>query len=104
MELLAGKVAVVTGGVTGIGRAIALEYVKQGASVVVNHLGDSYSVGQVESMMEEVGWSKRLIAVSGDVSKPQTAIELVEKTVQAFGKLDIFVSNAGICQFADFLS
>ncbi|GAB7353941.1 hypothetical protein MBLNU459_g4546t1 [Dothideomycetes sp. NU459] len=103
--LLAGKVAAITGGVTGIGRAIALEYLKQGASVAVNHYPDPKSGEQFKSMLEEAGeHSAKLIAVPGDIAKAETGTELVTRTVEKFGRLDIFVSNAGVCQFSEFLS
>src|ERR1700761_7400388 len=102
-KLLEGKVAAITGAVTGIGRAIALGYLQQGASVAVNHLGDEASGNQFKSLVKEAQAGSRLIAVVGDISKPETAKRLVEQTVQSFGKLDIFVSNAGVCQFAEFL-
>ncbi|SRR6266480_2315977 len=101
--LLDGKAAAITGAVSGIGRAIALEYLRQGASVAVNHLGDEWSENHFKSMVLEANPGHRLISVPGDISKPETANKLIEKTVKAFGKLDIFVSNAGICTFADFL-
>lgn len=102
-KLLVNKVAAITGGVTGIGRAIALEYLRQGAKVAVNHLGDDTSNAQFESMLKEKPADAPLIAVPGDISKPETAKRLVERTVEEFGKLDVFVSNAGVCKFADFL-
>jgi L-rhamnose 1-dehydrogenase len=105
MSLLAGKAAAITGGVTGIGRAIAIEYLKQGASVAVNHLDDASSDLHFKSLVEESGaGADTLTSVVGDISQPDTARRLVENTVEAFGKLDIFVSNAGICRFADFLT
>ena len=103
-NLLAGKVAAITGAVTGIGRAIALEYIKQGASVAVNHFPDDKSADNFASMLEEAGEGARLIAVAGDISKPETSTDFVNKTVEAYGRLDVFVSNAGVCQFAEFLS
>lgn len=45
----------------------------------------------------------RFIIVSGDISKPETGTEFIQKTVQAFGRLDVFVSNAGVCRFEEFL-
>ena len=102
-KLLTARVAAVTGGVTGIGRAIALEYLKQGACVAVNHFDDDKSAEQFKSMEKEAGEGSRLIAVPGNISQQETATRLVEETVRAFGQLDVFVSNAGICQFADFL-
>ncbi|KAF1988558.1 L-rhamnose 1-dehydrogenase [Aulographum hederae CBS 113979] len=102
-QLLAGKVAAITGGVTGIGRAIALEYLEQGANVAVNHLGDDASREKFKSMEAAVPPGVKLIEVQGDISQQETAKELVAATVEAFGKLDVFVSNAGVCKFAEFL-
>ena len=101
--LLKGKVALITGGVTGIGRAIALEYLKQGASVAVNHYPDDRSSADFAAMQKEAGEGAQLIAIAGDVAKPETGTECVESVVKKFGRLDIFVSNAGVCQFNDFL-
>lgn len=111
MKLLAGKVAAITGGVTGIGRAIALEYVRHGACVAVNHLGDSASQEHFESLRQQVGRDgheedakKRLIGIAGDIRQRATGTELVRQTVQQFGALDVFVANAGVSQFRDFLT
>ena len=103
-KLLEGKVAAITGAVTGIGRAIALDYIRHGASVAVNHFPDDKSAAQFEELKKEAGEGAALIAVAGDISKPETGQELVKKAVEKFGRLDIFVSNAGVCQFADFLT
>lgn len=102
--LLEGKVAAITGAVTGIGRAIALEYISHGAKVAVNYYPDDRSAAQFGDMQKEVGEGAGLIGVPGDISKPDTGQELVAQAVQQFGKLDVFVSNAGVCQFADFLT
>jgi L-rhamnose 1-dehydrogenase len=102
-KLLDGKVAAITGGATGIGKAIALEYTKHGAHVAVNYYPDDKSEAQFDALVQEAGTGTTLIGVAGDISKPGTGQELVAKTVEKFGKLDIFVSNAGVCQFADFL-
>lgn len=111
--ILAGKTAVITGGTTGIGRAICLEYLRQGANVAVNHLGlekdqahlDSL-VAEADSLLKEAGSKPtgRLVHKAGDVRDPATAAELVKLAVDSFSRLDICVSNAGICTFADFLS
>lgn len=103
-KLLEGKVAAITGAVTGIGKAIALEYIKHGASISVNYYPDEKSESQFNDLIEEAGTDARLIGVAGDITKPETGRELVAKTIEKFGKLDIFVSNAGVCQFADFLT
>ncbi|KAK4503629.1 hypothetical protein PRZ48_004544 [Zasmidium cellare] len=103
-QLLVGKSAAITGAVTGIGRAIAVDYLKHGAKVAVNYFPDDRSAQQFEDLRKEVGQDASLIGVAGDISKPETGQELVKKAVEKFGRLDIFVSNAGVCQFADFLT
>lgn len=103
-RLLVGKAAAITGAVTGIGRAIAVDYLKHGAQVAVNYFPDDKSAQQYEDLRREVGQDASLIGVAGDISKPEIGQELVKKAVEKFGRLDIFVSNAGVCQFADFLT
>lgn len=102
--LLTGKVAAITGGLTGIGRAIALKYLKEGAKVAINYLGGPGDEELLQTLRTDVGENgSRFLAVAGDVSKPETGQRLIKETVAAFGRLDIFVSNAGVCQFAEFL-
>lgn len=103
-QLLQGKATAITGAVTGIGRAIAVDYLKHGASVAVNYYPDPKSQKQFEELQKEVGDEARLIGLAGDITKPETGQEFVKKTVEKFGRLDVFVSNAGVCQFADFLT
>ncbi|KAL2866683.1 SDR family NAD(P)-dependent oxidoreductase [Aspergillus lucknowensis] len=111
-QLLTGKVAAITGGLTGIGRAIALEYLHHGASVAVNHLGGATDEPHLASLQSEIAQfqdydgkrvEERFLAVPGDVSKPETGTEFIERVVQKFGRLDVFVSNAGVCRFEEFL-
>ncbi|OQE32355.1 hypothetical protein PENSTE_c001G04733 [Penicillium steckii] len=108
-QLLVGKVTAITGGLTGIGRAIALDYIRHGAKVAISHLGGPKEEDLLESLRNDIndieaGADKsRFIAVSGDISQPETGRNFVAKTVEVFGRLDVFVSNAGVCQFADFL-
>lgn len=108
--LLTSKTAAITGGTTGIGRAIALEYIKQGCNVAINHLNLPRDFHHKASLIEEAAGIKKedekagsLIEVEGDVTKPETGKILVERAVKEWGRLDIFVSNAGVCQFAEFL-
>lgn len=100
--LLKGKVAAITGGVTGIGRAIAVEMAAQGAKVVVNHLDSEEQAQLAEELGKEIGLES-FLAVPGDISKPETSKLLISRTVERFGEINVFVSNAGICQFAEFI-
>jgi hypothetical protein len=89
-------------------QAIALEYLRHGAKVAVNHLGGASDDALVEAFHKDAtevlsGEEKRFITVAGDISKPETGANFVAKIVETFGRLDIFVSNAGVCQFAEFL-
>jgi 3-oxoacyl-[acyl-carrier protein] reductase len=90
---LKGKVALVTGGGTGMGRAMCLKFAAEGAGVAVNY---SKSQKQAEEVAEA---GRRLsgaaIAVQGDVARDQEARRLVEETVAKLGRLDILVNNAG---------
>ncbi|KAF1851518.1 short-chain dehydrogenase/reductase-like protein SDR [Cucurbitaria berberidis CBS 394.84] len=111
-QLLVGKNMAITGGVTGIGRAIVLGYLAHGAHVAVNHLGDARSSSLFQSLIEEAIKSlkiskedveKRLIEVPGDVGNPETGKQLIKAVVEKWGRLDVVVSNAGICEFKEFL-
>jgi glucose 1-dehydrogenase len=91
---LQNKVAIVTGSATGIGRAIAIRFAKEGAAVVVDYVGNPDVPAQVEK--EITGCGGRSIAVAADVSKPDQVQDLIDGAVRAFGRLDIVVNNAGI--------
>ena len=91
---LEGKVAVVTGGGRGIGRAIALELAKQGADVAV---AVSRDVAAAESVAEEIrALGRKAIARQADVSNAEAADALVNDTVSELGRIDCLVNNAGI--------
>ena len=84
--------------------------IRQGCNVAVNHLNLPSDAHHKASLLSEATSIKAkdekagtLIEVEGDVAKPETGKLLVEEAVKAFGRLDIFVSNAGVCQFAEFL-
>lgn len=93
-------------------QAIALEYLRHGARVSINHLGAPNEDALLQSMNKEAaeivgaseqGQENRFLTVAGDIVRADTGREFIEKTVQAFGRLDVFVSNAGVCTFKDFL-
>jgi len=102
--LLAGKVCAITGGVSGIGRAIAIEYLRQGGAVAVNHFGDDKSIELYQSLVAEVPRHSNLIGVGGDIGKIETGRDFVKATVSEFGAFDCFVANAGVSVFHDFLT
>ncbi|KAI1126632.1 hypothetical protein F5Y10DRAFT_209940 [Nemania abortiva] len=106
-NLLQGKTAIITGGTTGIGRAIALEYIRQGANVVVNHLDLERDRTHLTSLLAEAERIRpgALEHLPGDVTDPETGAALVQRAASRFGgRVDICVSNAGVCQFAEFLT
>jgi glucose 1-dehydrogenase len=91
---IAGKVAVVTGAGTGIGQAIAVAFAQAGAAVVVDYVGNASISEDTISQINALGGKS--LGVNADISLPEDVNSLVQKTVAAFGKLDIFVNNAGI--------
>ncbi len=121
--LLRGQVCAITGGLTGIGRAIAINFLSHGAKVAINYLPSHNKEEEVllSSLRTEALDAIRsrspsaaaslndpdkdvpLLTVPGDISQPEAGQDLVARTVEAFGRLDTFVSNAGICKFEEFL-
>ncbi len=99
--LLKDKVVLITGGSRGIGAAVAVEMAKQGADVAINSHSGGAATAEVIAAIE--GHGRRCISVEGDVALPETATAFVNAAVEAFGKVDVFVSNAGICPFHAFL-
>lgn len=94
MDLLAGKVAIVTGASRGIGRAIALELADFGAKVVVNYASSSNAADElVEKIISGGG---EAIAIAADVSKPEQIDTLVKTVMDRWGRIDVLVNNAGI--------
>lgn len=89
-----GKVAVVTGASRGIGKEIALGFGKLGCSVVVNYSSSEKSALEVVSEIENSGG--KAIAVKGNVSVEEDVKNLLDATVEAFGKVDFLINNAGI--------
>jgi 3-oxoacyl-[acyl-carrier protein] reductase len=97
MGLLNGKVAVVTGASKGIGAGIAKGLAEAGAAVVVNYASSKEGGDRVVAEIERKGG--RAVAVKGDVSKAVDVKLLFEKTVDAFGAIDVLVNNAGVYSF-----
>ncbi len=92
--LLENKVAIVTGGDSGIGRAISLELAKEGAAVTINYRRNEQAANEVKQLIEQAGG--KALVVQGDVSSIADLQTLVNRTVETFGRLDIMVNNAGM--------
>jgi len=101
MALLAGKTVLITGGSAGIGRAAAIEAARHGADVAINYVGDPALARSCVAEIETLG--RRVFAYEADVAEPASATGFVTAAVEALGKVDVFVSNAGICPFHAFL-
>jgi len=91
---LQGRTAIVTGGNSGIGKAIALELARQGASVVIDYVVHPEATEEEEKQILAMG--QRAIGVKADVSKVDDLQMLVDAAVKAFGGLDIMINNAGV--------
>lgn len=91
---LSGRSAIVTGGSRGIGRAIALRLAIQGADIAISYRGNEAAAAKTVAAVEALG--RRALAVQGDVKDPETADALVKATLDAYGKVDILINNAGI--------
>jgi glucose 1-dehydrogenase len=91
---LKGKVAVVTGGNSGIGKAIVLELANQGANVVIDYVCHPEATEALEKQVTALG--DQAIGVDADVSKVADLQRLINAAVQKFGRLDVMVNNAGV--------
>lgn len=92
--LLDGKIALVTGGSRGIGRAIALRLAEEGAKVAINYAGNQTAAEEVKAIIEQHGGTAMIIQT--DVSDSTAAAEMVARVHEELGGLDILVNNAGI--------
>jgi NAD(P)-dependent dehydrogenase (short-subunit alcohol dehydrogenase family) len=91
-EKLEGKVALITGGDSGIGRAVAVLYAREGADIALAYLDEHEDANETKAMVEAEG--KRCILLPGDVTQRQYCRDAAGKTVKEFGKIDILVNNA----------
>jgi glucose 1-dehydrogenase len=91
---LSGRVAIVTGGNTGIGKAVVLALANQGATVVIDYIVGEEAEHELETEVKALG--DKVVGVKADVSKIEDLHTLVDTAVATFGRLDIMVNNAGI--------
>ena len=92
--MLKDKVAIVTGGTRGIGRAIALKLADQGANIVINYRNSDKEAEELKSVLE--GKGVKVLTVKCDISNFEDSKNLMDKCKEVFGKIDILVNNAGI--------
>ncbi|MCE8051551.1 SDR family oxidoreductase [Halomonas daqingensis] len=91
-DKLKDKVAIITGGDSGIGRAVAVHYAREGADCVIVHLEEDTDARDTQQLVEAEG--RRCLVLKGDVGEPSFCDEIVDRTLAEFGKLNIVVHNA----------
>jgi NAD(P)-dependent dehydrogenase (short-subunit alcohol dehydrogenase family) len=91
---LQGKVAIITGGDSGIGRAVAIMFAKEGADVVVAYLNEHEDANETAGAIKRYGKDALLIAT--DISEENNCKSIVDKTLERFGKIDILINNAAV--------
>ncbi|MEY9312718.1 NAD(P)-dependent dehydrogenase (short-subunit alcohol dehydrogenase family) [Bradyrhizobium ottawaense] len=89
---LAGKKALITGGDSGIGRAVAIAYAREGADIVISYLNEDEDAAEVKALVEQAG--RKAILIPGDISNPEHCRSIVRRTVEELGGIDILVNNA----------
>lgn len=94
MQRLAARTALITGGNTGIGRAVALGYAREGADVAINWFDREAEAESLVAAVRAAG--RKALAIRADVTAEADVVRMVERVVQEFGRLDILVVNAGI--------
>lgn len=93
-QRLQDKVAVITGGDSGIGRAVAVAFAREGADVVIAYLNEEVDARETQRLVEERG--RRALLIAGDVGKEKHCQRIVQQAIKKFGKLDIVVNNAAV--------
>src|ERR1700686_2017254 len=89
---LAGKATIITGGDSGIGRAVAIAFAREGADVLISYLDEDDDARETARWVEEAG--RRAVLLRGDITDSAHCDEIVQRAVTAFGKLDVLVNNA----------
>ncbi len=91
---LRNKVAIITGGDSGLGRAATIAYIKEGAKVVIVYLNEDKDALYTENYVKRL--NGECLLIKGDIANPDFSKEIVKKTLERFGKIDILINNAGV--------
>ncbi len=89
---LEGKKAIITGGDSGIGRAVALAFAREGADVLISYLDEEEDAAETRRLIEEAG--RKAVLVPGNIGDAAHCRRIVERAVEAFGRVDVLVNNA----------
>lgn len=93
-DILNGKVAIITGGDSGIGRAIAIAYANQGADLVIVYFNEQKDAKETKKLIESLG--RQCILIAGDISDVNFCKNVIDTTINKFTKLDILINNAAV--------
>lgn len=96
-----GKVAIITGGTRGIGKGIALEFIKNGASVVLNYMSDDVSAKETLEEIKELGGNA--ITIKASVATTEGCKKIIEEAKKKFGRIDFLINNAAISKIGLFM-
>lgn len=91
---LKGKIALITGGDSGIGRSIAVHFAREGANIAINFLSEVKDARDTQAMVEKE--KRKCLLIKGDLNDPKVCAKIINDTIKEYGKLDILVNNAGI--------
>ena len=93
-DKLKGKVAVITGGDSGIGRAVTIYFAKEGANIVISYLNEHEDANYTKQIVESCG--RRCILIPGDLRDENLSTYIVDTTMSQFGKIDVLINNCGV--------
>ncbi|MBA2936801.1 SDR family oxidoreductase [Paenibacillus sp. CGMCC 1.16610] len=91
---LRDKVAIITGGDSGLGRAVAIAYAKEGADLAIAYLDEHQDAAETKHMIHQLG--RRCLLIAGDLRHEENCLAVVDTTIKTYGKLDILVNNHGV--------
>lgn len=93
-DKLKNKTVIISGGDSGIGRAISVLFAKEGADIVINYLNEHEDANFTQNCIEKYG--RRCLLIPGDLREEKLSQEIVDKTIATFGKIDILINNCGV--------